>query len=103
MDARQILLDPDVAYLNCGAFGPASRRAYACVTHLRRQLAENPAEFLLRRAPSLLWKARERLATFLSGEPRRLLFTTNVTEAATLVASSLRFAEKGEILLSDQE
>jgi isopenicillin-N epimerase len=103
MDARQILLDPDVAYLNSGAFGPATRRVYASVTQLRRQLAENPAEFLLRRAPSLLWQARERLAAFLSGEPRRLLFTTNVTEAATLVASSLRFAEEGEILLSDQE
>jgi isopenicillin-N epimerase len=103
MDARQILLDPDVAYLNSGAFGPVTHRAYASVTQLRRQLAENPSEFLLRRVPSLLWHARERLASFLGGDPRRLLFTTNVTEAANLVAHSLRLVGQGEILMSDQE
>jgi isopenicillin-N epimerase len=60
-------------------------------------------DFLLRSVPSLLWEARERLACFLGGDPHRLVFTTNVTGAINLVASSLSLAAPGEILLTDYE
>jgi isopenicillin-N epimerase len=59
--------------------------------------------FLLRTAPPLLWEARCRLASFVGCEPRRLVFTANVTAAINIVASSLRPAAPGEILLTDHE
>jgi isopenicillin-N epimerase len=50
-----------------------------------------------------LWEARERLARFVGGDPRRLVFTANVTASVNLVASSLHLAAPGEVLLTDHE
>jgi isopenicillin-N epimerase len=98
-----MLLDPDVANLNTGSFGPLSRPVFARVTELRRRLAEEPMDFLLRGVPPLLWEARARLAAFLGGDPRSLVFTANVTASVNLVAASLRLAAPGEVLLTDHE
>ncbi|TXH76238.1 MAG: aminotransferase class V-fold PLP-dependent enzyme [Lysobacteraceae bacterium] len=98
-----MLLPPSVVYLNAGSFGPLPRTVYGAAMDLRRQLAEEPADFLLRKAPSLLWRAREDLAEFVGCAPHRLLFTASVSAAVSLVASSLSLASPGEILLSDQE
>jgi isopenicillin-N epimerase len=104
MDARaHMLLDPAVANLNTGSFGPLPRAVFERATELRRRLAEEPMDFLVRQMPPLLWRARERLAAFVGGEPRRLAFTANVTAAVNLVAASLVLAAPGEILLTDHE
>jgi isopenicillin-N epimerase len=103
-DARaRMLLDPTVINLNTGSFGPSPRVVFERVTALRQRLAEEPMAFLLRGAPPLLWQARERLAAFIGGDPRRLVFTANVTTAINLIASSLTLPAPGEILLSDHE
>jgi isopenicillin-N epimerase len=103
-DARaQVLLDPAVANLNTGSFGPLPRVVFERVTELRRRLAEEPMDFLLRGAPPLLTQARRRLAAFVGADPRRLVFLANVTAAVNLAASSLRLCAPGEVLLSDHE
>src|SRR4051794_16906991 len=99
----QLLLDLEVANLNTGSFGPLPRPVFQRVTELRRRLAEEPMDFLLRGAPPLLWEAHTRLAQFVGADPRRLLFTANVTAAINLVASSLRLEAPGEILMTDHE
>src|SRR5215470_1871018 len=99
----RMMLDPTVANLNTGSFGPWPRPVFERVTELRRRLAEEPMDFLIRQLPPLLWEAREGLAAFLSGDPRRLVFTANVTTSVNIVASALRLAAPGEILLSDHE
>jgi isopenicillin-N epimerase len=98
-----MLLDPEVANLNTGSFGPLPRVVFERVTALRHRLAEEPMDFFVRQAPPLLWQARERLAQFLDADPRRLLFTANVTAAINTVAAALRLAAPGEILLTDHE
>lgn len=103
-DARaQMMLDPEVINLNTGSFGPLSRVVFERVSALRRRLAEEPMDFFIRRTPPLLWEARERLAQFLGGEPRRLCFTANVSSAINVVANGLRLATPGEVLLTDHE
>src|SRR5436309_7820179 len=97
----QVLLDPNVANLNTGSFGPLPRCVFERVTQLRRRLAEEPMHFLVREAPPLLWEARQRLAAFVGADPRRLVLTANVTAAINIVASSVCLASPGEILLSD--
>lgn len=99
----RMMLDPEVANLNTGSFGPLPRPVFDRVTQLRTRLAEEPMDFLLRRVPDLLWRARERLAAHLETDPRRLIFTTNVTASINLVASSLPLSAPGEILLTDHE
>jgi isopenicillin-N epimerase len=103
IERSAMLLDPDVANLNTGSFGPLSRAVFERVTQLRQRLAEEPMDFLVRRVPDLLWRARERLAAFLGGDPRRLIFTANVTASVNLIASSLTLSSPGEILLTDHE
>src|SRR4051812_31046715 len=98
-----MMLDPHVANLNTGSFGPQPRVVFERATELRRRLAEEPMDFILRQTPPLLWRARERLAAFLNGAPRRLVFTANVTASINLVASSLALAAPGEVLLTDHE
>jgi isopenicillin-N epimerase len=98
-----MMLDPAVANLNTGSFGPWPQPVFERVTELRRRLAEEPMDFLLRQLPPLLWEARERLAAFLGGEAKRLVFAANVTAAVNMVASSLRLASPGEVLLTDHE
>ncbi|MCS6864780.1 MAG: aminotransferase class V-fold PLP-dependent enzyme [Gemmataceae bacterium] len=100
---QQMLLDPTVTMLNTGSFGPLPRPVFDRVTQLRRQLAAGPTDFFLRQAPPLLWAARVHTAAFLGTIPERLVFTANVTAAINLVASSLRLASPGEILMSDHE
>src|SRR5262245_32164756 len=98
-----MMLDPSVTNLNTGSFGPLPRPVFERTTELRTRLAAGPMDFLLRQMPPLLWQARERLAEFLGGAARRLVFTANVTASVNLVASSLRLSGPGEILLTDHE
>ena len=98
-----MMLNPSAINLNTGSFGPLPRCVFECVTALRQRLAEEPMDFLLRGLPPLLWEARTRLSEFIRCDPRRLVFTANVTTAINLVASSLRLAAPGEILMSDHE
>jgi isopenicillin-N epimerase len=102
--ARQaILLDPQVANLNTGSYGPLPREVFDRTVALRQRLAEEPMDFLVRMYPPLLWQARTQLAAFLGAEPRRLIFTANVSTSINIVASGLTLSRPGEILLTDHE
>jgi isopenicillin-N epimerase len=98
-----MLLDPAVANLNTGSFGPLARPVFERVTELRRRLAEEPMDFLIRQAPPLLWHARERLGKYLGGDPYRLVFTANVTASINIIAAAITLTAPGEILLTDHE
>lgn len=98
-----VILDPTVTMLNTGSFGPLPRPVFDRATELRLRLAAGPTDFFVRQAPPLLWEARERAAAFLGTVPERLVFTSNVSAAINLVASGLRLASPGEVLMTDHE
>ncbi|HJZ56380.1 MAG TPA: aminotransferase class V-fold PLP-dependent enzyme [Gemmataceae bacterium] len=99
----QIHLDPTVTMLNTGSFGPLPKPVFDRATELRLRLAAGPTDFFLRQAPPLLWEARDRTAAFLGTNPTRFVFSVNVSAAINLVASGLRLAAPGEILMTDHE
>src|SRR5579872_6349922 len=99
----QIILDPTVTMLNTGSFGPLPRPVFDRVTELRFRLAAGPTDFFVRQAPPLLWESREKTAAYLGTAPHRFIFTTNVSASINLVASGLRLASSGEILMTDHE
>jgi len=99
----QMLLEPGVAYLNTGSYGPTPRPVVEQLLDYRRRLAAQPVDFLWRQMPELLWQARQELALFLHTRPERIVLTANVTAAINLVAQSLTLATPGEIVLTDQE
>jgi isopenicillin-N epimerase len=98
-----MLLDPTITNLNTGSWGPTPQPVFERAAELRRRLAAAPMDFYLRMSPPLLWQARQRLAEFLGGDPRRLVFTANVSVAVNIVAAGLRLTAPGEIVLSDHE
>jgi isopenicillin-N epimerase len=98
-----MILDPTVTMLNTGSFGPLPRPVFDRATELRLRLAAGPTDFFVRQAPPLLWEARERTAAFLGCATERLVFTTNVSAAINLIASGLKLASPGEILMTDHE
>jgi isopenicillin-N epimerase len=86
---RLVPLDPTVTMLNTGSFGPTPTPVFDRVTELRRRLAAGPTDFFVRQVPPLLWESRSRTAEFLGTSPERFAFTTNVSVAINIVASSL--------------
>lgn len=100
---ERMILDRTIINLNTGSFGPLPVPVFERATELRRLLAAEPTHFFVRQLPPLLWRARERLAAYLGTEPRRLVFTSNVSAAINLVASGLTLSSPGEVLLTDHE
>ena len=85
-----MMIDPTVTNLNNGSWGPLPRVVHERASQLRHHLAAEPMDFLVRRVPVELWRARERLAAYLNVAPTRLVFANNVSAAINLVASSLK-------------
>jgi isopenicillin-N epimerase len=98
-----MMIDPTVTNLNNGSWGPLPRVVYERVSQLRHHLAAEPMDFLVRRMPGELWRARERLAAYLNVAPTRLVFANNVSAAINLVASSLKLPAGGDVLMTDHE
>ncbi len=99
----RMLLDPTIVNLNTGSFGPLPLEVFDQATEFRSMLAAEPTHFFVRTLPPLLWEARQKLAEFLHVDPTRLIFTSNVSAAINLVATGLRLASPGEIVLTDHE
>jgi isopenicillin-N epimerase len=101
---ERVLLDQTVINLNCGSFGPTWRSAFQKAAELRLQLASGPMDFYLRKAPALLAKARDELASWFNHPVTRLFFTSNVSVAINQVAQSLVSPDfRGAVLLTDLE
>jgi isopenicillin-N epimerase len=100
---RAMMLEPSIANLNTGSFGPLPAVVFERTHELRKILAAEPMNFYFRRVAPLLWHARTRLAEFVGCSPRRLIFTNNVTASVNMVASSITLTSPGEILMSDHE
>jgi isopenicillin-N epimerase len=97
------LLDPDVAYLNHGAFGALPRAVAEAALELRLMMEANPAELMMRRLPGLLDDVRDRLAEFLHADPAGCVFVPNATTGTATVLASLaaEFDPGDEILTTD--
>ncbi len=100
---RQFLLDPAVTFLNHGSFGATPRPVFKAYQRWQRELERAPVEFLARRAPGLLAKARAVLGAFLGTTRDEVVFMTNATVAVNTVARSLKLGKGDEVLASAHE
>ncbi|NIS81792.1 MAG: aminotransferase class V-fold PLP-dependent enzyme [Anaerolineales bacterium] len=97
------LLDPDVIYLNHGAFGACPRPVFEVYQQLQRELERQPQEFLSRRIQDRMAQARSALATFLGCQADEVVYFPNPTTAINMVARSLELKPGDEILSTDHE
>jgi len=98
------LLDPDVAYLNHGAFGALPTVVADAALELRLMMERNPADLMMRRLQGMLDDVRDRLAEFLDADAAGCVFVPNATTGTATVIASLTetFGTGDEILITDQ-
>ena len=96
--AHHWTLDPEVTYLNHGAFGACPREVLAVQAELRTRLERNAMNDFLRELEPLLDEARAKLGAFLHADPEELAFVDNATVGLNTVLRSLRFEPGDELL-----
>ena len=94
-------LDPDVTFLNHGAFGACPREVLALQTELRARMERDPIDFLVRAIEPLLDEARTGLGAFLHADPDDLAFVDNATAGVNTVLRSLVLQPGDELLTTD--
>ncbi len=100
---EEFLLDPEVVFLNHGAFGACPKPVFAEYQRWQLELERQPVEFLGRRFAALMRAARERLAAYLHTAGDNLVYVSNATVGINIVARSLRLGAGDEILTTDHE
>ncbi|HWC35637.1 MAG TPA: aminotransferase class V-fold PLP-dependent enzyme [Mycobacteriales bacterium] len=102
-DVTEWLLDPDVAYLNQGAFGALPKPVAAAAAELRAQMERNPAALLARDLPKRLDRVREQVSALLGGDSAGAVFVPNATAGTATVVASLEpsFSPGDELLTTD--
>jgi hypothetical protein len=76
---RRFLLDPDVCYLNHGAFGAAPIPVFEAYQAWQRELEHQPTRFLTRSLEPALAAARRELADYVGAGEDDLTFVPNAT------------------------
>jgi isopenicillin-N epimerase len=100
-DVTDWLLDPEVAYLNQGAFGALPKPVARAADELRKQMESNPAALLIRDLPKKIDRVREQVSALLGGDPAGAVFVPNATAGtATVIASLEASLSPGDELLT---
>jgi isopenicillin-N epimerase len=101
--ARHWALDPDVTYLNHGAFGACPWPVLRAQDEWRTRMEMHPIRFHDVELEGHLAHARSRLADFLHADQADLAFVPNATTGVNTVLASLDFEPGDEILATDHE
>jgi len=94
-------LDPEVTYLNHGAFGACPRPVLEVQTELRARLEREPVYFFDRLLEPLLDGVRAAVGKLVHAEPEDLVFVSNATQGVGTVLASLAFEPGDELLTTD--
>jgi isopenicillin-N epimerase len=94
-------LDPEVIYLNHGAFGSCPRPVQEAADALRRRFERAPMAFVLREAESLIDQARVAAASLMGADGEDLVFVQNASTGVSAVLASLPIRPGDELLVTD--
>ena len=97
------LLRPDVIFLNHGSFGACPRPVFDSYQSWQWELERDPVDFLARRSEDLMKRARAALGTYVGADADDLVFVSNATTGANIVARSLPLGPGDEVLATDHE
>jgi isopenicillin-N epimerase len=96
-------LEPEVTFLNHGAFGACPKSVLEVQQQFRQRLERQPLRFLAQDLEDLLDAAREVLAKFVGADPLDLAFVPNATTGVNTVLRSLCFTPDDELLTTNHE
>ncbi|MEZ6057622.1 MAG: aminotransferase class V-fold PLP-dependent enzyme [Planctomycetaceae bacterium] len=96
-------IEPGVAYLNHGSFGPSPDVVRRMREQWSEQLEREPMQFFVRKLDTALDTALESLGEFVGCKPGNLAFVPNATVAVNVVIESFPLTAGDEVLFTDQE
>lgn len=96
------LLEPDMIYLNHGAFGATPATVLQAASAWRLQMERQPMRFMLHELPGALRAAADRLAARLGAQGEDLVFLENATSGVNAVVRSLALGPGDQVLMFDQ-
>jgi isopenicillin-N epimerase len=94
----QFLLDPEVVYLNHGSFGACPAPVFADYQHWQRELEREPVQFFSTQGGPLMAESRTVLGDYLGVSGDDLVYFSNPTTAANMVARSVKLGPGDEVL-----
>ncbi len=97
------LLDPDVTYLNHGAYGATPRPVFERHVQWQYELEREPVDFLSRRFTERLAHARAVLADYVDTERDNLVYVSNGTTGVNIIARSIPLGPGDELLTTNHE
>jgi isopenicillin-N epimerase len=97
------LLDPEVAYLNHGAFGACPFPVFDVYQEWQRELEREPVDLFERRLDGELARVRAALGQFVGAPAENLTLVANATSGLNTVLRSLPLDPGDEILTSGHE
>lgn len=102
-DARDLLYDPQLAYLQTGSLGPSPRPVLDATMAAWRELERNPVVYGYGAHEQALDGVRAKAAAFLGCTTDELVLTNCTTEGMNWAAEGLSLAAGDHVLTSDQE
>jgi isopenicillin-N epimerase len=100
---EHFLLDPEVVYLNHGAFGACPRPVFERYQAWQRELEREPTQFIAQRLPELLEQARGALGAFVGANADDLTFVQNAGTGVNMAARALDLQPGDEVLSTNLE
>jgi isopenicillin-N epimerase len=100
---EQFLLDPQVHYLNHGAFGAIPKQVFDVFMEWQQRIQAQPSQFFLRDLGPYFLESRSSLGALVGANPKNLAYVPNATYAVNLVARSLTLGPGDEVLSTDHE
>src|SRR6058998_1791577 len=99
----EFVLDPDVVFLNHGAFGACPRPVFERYQAWQVELEREPSDFIARRLPGLLAEARAALAAYVGADADHLTFVANAGTGVNVAARAIGLQPGDEVLATDLE
>ena len=104
MPSREpFLLDPEVVYLNHGAFGACPRPVFDVYQAWQRELERQPVELYDRRLEAELAGVRRALGEYVGASADDLALVLNATVGMNAILRSLALGPGDEILTTEHE
>ncbi len=99
----KFLLRQDIINLNFGAFGACPKPVFECYQNFQLELEQEPTDFMLNKGPAYLKIAREALANYIHCDADDLVYVTNPSYAANIIAKSFNLQPGDEVLTTNLE
>jgi isopenicillin-N epimerase len=99
----QFLLDPAVTYLNFGSYSACPRPVFEDYQKWQMELEREPYQFITRKGLDYLRQSREALAGYIHCNADDLVYVSNPSYAANIIAKSLQLNPGDEVLSTDLE